>query len=279
VPGTDAGEAHWPDTLVGSYVKREVGYGYESLGNFYTRSIALSWVTIAREATGELVMTTQQCTLSAEWLDGATDAPVGDRPTYDLHTPEDAEPLHQRVLPGPSGTFRLEDAVQRLGFDPARSEACVDQPSAASVPRFPDQEWLGGGRCKCPATLSAVPTTRDDCRLTDPDHDRLPAMSVNAQVGTIALTFSMVFETAFSAGKGALSPDGVLSLEEHVEGVIACVNGDVDLCTVGTNKPCPLTVVGIARYDGPATCAAALTRGVSALPPIPTRLPDACRIP
>jgi hypothetical protein len=83
--------------------------------------------------------------------------------------PSSMPPLRQRlVFDGDELATMPLDVAQ--GYDSSARE-CEGKPGQ-SVPKRAYQTWITGPSCTCPGP--AVPPRVDDCRITDPDGDRLP---------------------------------------------------------------------------------------------------------
>lgn len=93
--------------------------------------------------------------------------------SMDLSVPSSHPVLRRRVSFDADG-FHTDDHPITTGFVRDSVEAC-DGNAGELVPRASWQVWLAS-QCRCPVSPAAPPTL-EDCRVTDEDRDRAPALS------------------------------------------------------------------------------------------------------
>jgi hypothetical protein len=159
----------WAEPLIGRYAFRTHGVSRDALGIASTGDEL--WLgEIARTETGlELRADTCQSIVTSEVLQ------------IQLEEPSALTTQRRRVVLG-DGVWSTEGLPQYDGYSREVPAGCVDHPGEV-MPRPPPQGALGP-TCVCPASADAKPTA-DDCRVTDPDDDRRPGLTVNLR-GQIA---------------------------------------------------------------------------------------------
>lgn len=70
----------------------------------------------------------------------------------------------------------------------------------------PDRPWLSGGRCDCPSS-TLLPTMASDCRVTDPDGDGEPGITVAWKGGTENFSHSRIRDSS-QLLSGVIAADG-----------------------------------------------------------------------
>jgi hypothetical protein len=260
--------AAWSRGLEGSYARQIISYGFGSDGGLVRSATVLALSRIGQEGAAGLTMATEACRIDYEW-------PAAPTVIVDTGTPRPgAVTMRQAIRLGAEPQFALERAVLRFGFDVARGAGC--SPGAYRA-RYPDQVWLYALPCRCPLQPQTLPSTADDCRLTDTDRDLAAAFTLVERSGSgITARYALALELAFQGGLGTLAPDGVPQLTEHSASAMGCVNAGYDGCGGAPPVSCEVTRTDFARLDGDApTCADVLATGLSRLakPPVP---PDSC---
>lgn len=168
---SDAGaDQAWPKPLLGTYALRvrffgsddgvaPVDYLHEKLG----------FAIVREKASGEVEMEFSTC------LDFAKTQPglVGELRVQTRY-PERLEPDRFTVLRR-GEEFHTTQAPRLVGYEDTVPVEC--EAGAATAPRKAEQGWLGA-TCSCVNPESGPPTTVNDCRVTDPDHDGQPGVSI-----------------------------------------------------------------------------------------------------
>jgi len=186
----------WALPLLGDYAMRVRIYGTESTtGNLISATNeTISAVQFRYDAASDRVLVdTQMCRNHAELSFGQNGA-IKYPALYPVRT--------QRVQ-FEGGTFSTESLdTGAVGYVDAVPAGCVP---GKQIDRSADQTWLGA-TCTCPSD-NGLPTVREDCRLTDPDHDMKPGFTI-AFSGTITSEDYCVTRDTSRMVAGKIDPDG-----------------------------------------------------------------------
>lgn len=118
------------------------------------------------DASGRVQMETHRCR-----DDGYIDSPLGtDKFSWKASA---SLPVEHFELVWRDGTIRSEAAARAIGFEPEQPASC--SVSGITVAR-PNDAWFPGGMCECRS--EPLPVVETDCRLSDPDRDGLPGITV-----------------------------------------------------------------------------------------------------
>lgn len=256
----DAGSAgslpEWAQALIGTYAKRSVSFSYDAQSNPpNTRNIEDSILTIEQDGAG-LRAKVQLCHYEVQL--------TGWRPLsfkYAFVIP----PVKAPILLGADNTFSSEPMTQQLGFDPARN----DCQGSVGRSRYIDQTWNTGPTCTCASTR--VPTTLNDCRLTDADGDNRAGITATAQVVPFAdlSDVVMVFQQSVTLVEGHVVANKNHTLKELRTQDQACLDNAHDLCSFGATQLCPSTVTTKLIFQSQASCGTFPDAAFGALPEYP----------
>lgn len=188
-------------------------------------------------------------------------------------------PDYSAALAVEGTTFRTIRAATPFGFEPLSAESC---PPGKKV-QLPNRPWTGAQGCTCPNPAQEIPTSGQDCRVTDPDKDNKPGLTVRWEGSPIeGENFTVTLDSSQFVD-GVISPSGrhTAHFQWGVRAMhLKCESG---LCGEGVLEVCPAKdnpVVFqrlVSRPDGsPWTCETMLREIVDThvLPvPIPTGSP------
>jgi hypothetical protein len=274
VQRTDANVPTWAAGIAGYYARRTITYGFDVNQRLFRIMTLLSLAVVAEDAQGEWTLTTEPCRIELAWP-GAIGNPV------DTGTPAaSAVSIRQSIYfdDEATRTFHLGGAALRFGFDVDRVGTC---PAGTLRSSFPDQTWLFlPPACRCTATPQALPSSADDCRLSDSDRDGEPGFTmVEKRSNGSVVRYRTAIEVACRSGIGSVARDGQLSLDEHVLAAGQCVSASLDGCT-GTPVPsCEVSRTELAVLQGSApSCSDVLAAGLEAFTTAPGA-PGTCGAP
>jgi hypothetical protein len=229
-PGTQSASA-----LLGHYVKRTVSFGSETDFEgkpFVLRAIETSIVDITEGEGGALLLTSRLCSMASNWVTQETT-------TLTVPRPQIIPPLEQTVTLDPStGHYVAREAHRYVGYDPAREAGCAGQPLGALVAAYPDQLWLSSGQCRCTGSGGGPPVSPDDCRLTNPDADMWPGITLVLHVlgdSDVSVSFDASSALEFTRLDAR---DGAHQVTERVRNNSACAGVIGEVCSVGSPIPC-----------------------------------------
>jgi hypothetical protein len=262
--------ADWSRALEGSFARQIVSYGFAGDAGLLRTTTVLALSTIGPADAGGLELYTEACRIDYEW-------PTAMGMLVDTGMPRaGSATMRQAIRVGREPQFALERSVLRFGFDTSRNADCT--PGDYRV-RYGDQSWLYALPCRCPAQPQTLPSTANDCRLTDTDGDLQPGFTlVERSTSWIEARYALAIELAFYGGTGRLAPDAVPMVDERSVSAMGCVNAALDGCGGSPPMSCEVTHTDFARLEGKApSCADVLTTGLTRLakPPVP---PDSCPV-
>jgi hypothetical protein len=260
-PDDDPRWAPW----IGHYAARSIMYATDGL--LRPTSEELSLVVIEQRG-DRLVLSQQLCLFEGGW------SFVGLEGNLRYRYLDDVSFVAELV---PSGrNFETQPARFRVGFDREPPRACAGASSAAS-----DQPWLSGD-CTCPGAVDKVPAKASDCRVTDPDQDGQPGVTLSAALGGTRLAYYAAQEVVVRYSNGYRIDD---RLYANIEGltsttVFGCNMPELAAnCEVGTATPCPSEfnkTVFVPLADGDYDCERVVRERAGLFPtPIPP-FPGAC---
>lgn len=215
---------------VGRYAARSFLFSYDSPLKSSARLLTLA--QIMPDADGGLVLDEQPCHFQGTWNFFGTGELRVEFPEvhYRSHVLYDAEHFHSA------------EAVAALGYTAEPPRAC--DAGTTTIAATDDQVWLQS-TCDCPRSLSVLPTALRDCRLTDPDKDRMPGVTFQATFETSTVIYRVVQEERVRLHNGYRMKDRLYADREFLDTtkILNCViNGDAtsaDRCPIGAAKPCP----------------------------------------
>jgi hypothetical protein len=260
--------AEWSRALEGSFARQIVSYGFAGDAGLFRTTTVLALSIIGPTDAGGLELYTEACRIDYEW-------PTAMGTLVDTGIPRaGSATMRQAIRVGHEPQFALERSVLRFGFDTSRNADC--KPGDYRV-RYGDQSWLYALPCRCPLQPQTLPSTSNDCRLTDTDGDLQPGFTlVERSKSWVDARYALAIELAFYEGMGTLAPDAVPIVNEHSLSAMGCVNAALDGCGGSPPMSCEVTHTDFARLEGKApSCADVLTTGLTrlAMPPVP---PDSC---
>lgn len=217
----------WAEPMFGRYAVRAVTFGEGS--GVITRAVELSLVTIARTREGA-ELRSQLCAYSGE----------NDLAILELMAPQ-AYPELRRAMSFEGRSWSTDGRPLGIGYAREVPAECRGR-GAASIPRRPEQSWLGA-TCRCPADEVTAPLA-DDCRVGDPDRDGMPGLAYRLHF-KVARVLKPIVHGVFSERShfvhGGLSDEGVPSADvrsDYVTYQLACepegLCGDISK----SGKPC-----------------------------------------
>lgn len=168
------------------------------------------------------------------------------------------------VTPSPDG--RRWSAVaepQAYGYTREPPVQCTNPGETRPAP--PSQPWLRTTKdktCVCPPD-DGPPLKANDCRVSDPDGDRLPGITADLS-GSVTNTWSIVYELEDRLVNGNVASDGrhTAFFESHVKSQLLQCSMDtlVAPCALGPATPCDAAMnsVQFAPLAEGAGCTAVL---------------------
>jgi hypothetical protein len=278
-PDTEAGAAaadppgiQTASALLGRYVKRTVSFGRDREPDgtpLVLRAIETSIVDITQGEGGALLLTSRLCSMASNWVSQESTTLIAPRP-------ELIAPLQQTVeLDSDTGRYVGREAHRYVGYDPAREASCAGQPVGALVPAYPDQVWLASGQCRCTGSGGAPPIRPDDCRLTNPDGNDDPGITLVLHVFADS-DVSISFDASSALEFMRLDPRfGAHQVRERVRNSAACAGVVGELCSVGAGIPCGDVQSQWRRVPADTDCDTFQVNGGKDLPTIP-KLAEGC---
>jgi hypothetical protein len=257
--GGPSGDAYaWATPLLGTYAKRTTQFGVDSILGKETTVVELALVTIDRADDQSPRMTTQLCSLISSWRDGGA--------SLSLERASANPVVVQAVLAGADGNhFRTSTAQRHLGFEPTRVERCTGLAASSAAPKYADQTWIGS-TCTCPSSPGVMPAAPGDCRLTDPDGNGKPGVTISGSQPLGPLALDVVMDTSFTIREGSIVPGEAPDVKEDYLSQVSCVSGGD--CTINQNTPCGRGEVRLHKLAAGATCdTVAVNAGAFGPPP------------
>lgn len=160
----------WPEDILGTYAVHIRFYSY--LESVIGRAALLHEVVylaqIADEADGRVFMEATRC------RDYGRSRLPSVSQEFVWRWPERL-PAERFEVAYIEGEFRTEAQPRAIGYRP---EAAAECSSNLTLPAYPDQTWL---RSTCQCGNGGLPTSIDDCQVSDPDGDDLPGFTVDVR--------------------------------------------------------------------------------------------------
>jgi hypothetical protein len=245
----------WAKPLLGRFAKRSVFFAYDVAGSIITVTVDVSLIDISASANGQLELTGQPCAFRVYWSDGGA--------SYTLLKPQALPPFHMWLSLGQAPHFSSDTASLYMGYDPSRQSRCT---GSASADKFEDQSWLTTGRCACTTAPEVLPTEANDCRVTDPERDGRPGVTLDG--AGFAFDINAALNTTLKFTDGEVRVDGEHVLREQRTRNVACLGS----CFSMNESLCPGGETQLRPLPANATCAEALAKvDPLAYPPVPTK--------
>jgi hypothetical protein len=196
--------------------------------------------------------------------------------SLDLRSAESFPELRRKVTITEEG-FTTDDHAIATGYEREGIAGCASK-SGQSIPVQPDQPWLTG-TCRCPSS-AAEPPTLDDCRVTDPDRDRAPALSYTLAGLGVTSHLATVIRSHHVRGRTVGTRDLFAEMKVDEIGYYLSCNGSALECIDSDRfgRPCTSVhngtqFVALPGLDGatPLSCKRAVAREAEFFPTsIPT---------
>jgi hypothetical protein len=166
----------WAAPLLGHYVVRVRNYSREvSTGAGTAHEIVSSARIFYDQSSGEVQMRLQMCRDEGDAL-GLFKGMLA----YPQWYPE----RHLRVRYANGEFYTESPVVETIGYDETVRADCTS--GGQLVDRAEVQAWLAvSGKCECPAPGARLPTKKEDCRVTDPDRDKKPGITLLTDFGGV----------------------------------------------------------------------------------------------
>lgn len=252
IQGSDGGTEWWA-RLKANYALRIRFFGRDrALGetvNLKHEIIMLAKVSV--DPKGRVAMQTQRCR-DHGGLDG-----FAVKDDFQWLYPERLPPENFELVLR-DGKVQTEAAPRPIGYDPAPPSTCKP---GDRVDGRPEQAWLTGGKCTCSA--DPLPMLSSDCRVTDPDADKLAGISVRHSI-TDKVDSARVLDSS-QVVEGVLSADGRIrgKFIENYDflglscGSSTCLHNDIVVCPLELN---PVQFEPLSDSDAALDCASILTQ-------------------
>lgn len=199
-PAVPTGQTRWPDSILGTFAIRMRFFGNDAtlsaLALILHEKVALAVVT-REDPAGPVSM---KFTICRDF--GKLQSPLSAGVIGTTVYPERLEPVLFTLVES-QGVFHTEAAPRLIGYDDKVPASCA---SASTAPKRAEQVWLTSALCEC-GMPSSPPTKLNDCRVTDPDRDGHPGVTIELSGSSTGKDY-VRFRDQSQLSAGKLSGDG-----------------------------------------------------------------------
>lgn len=261
----------WATPLIGTYAVGTETFATSVLGTMVrAREVLLAQIA---QVGGQLELRTQLCAKETSSLGSA----------LTLRNPDAYPEVRQRIVLD-NQSWRTIGTPLAIAFDRDGYVGCNGS-EGQRVPKRPEQTWIVGPTCQCPATQTEPPTA-DDCRVGDPDRDGHPGIAYPWSDGIGAAQGWVSHVAATNRGfyvDGTVDPGGAHSASIHADEVTFALACEPGTCGVSVDtRPCTAEYnrASFRRLGPPPsggwTCSLLRQRQSALVPPGSGRAPSRC---
>jgi hypothetical protein len=186
----------WAEPLRGRYALRARFYGREQSSGTQTLQEVLALALVAQDRAGPLVLELRLCDNT-----GIAKAALGPELTTRIQYPE-LYPMRRFPIELRDGVWSTNKVPTSIGYE-AEAPGC----GAGDATGLRQRAWLKDRLCQCPSDTDMLPTSLDDCRLSDPDADSQPGITVKL-TGLFSGTDNVRLKDFSQLVHGRVAPDG-----------------------------------------------------------------------
>lgn len=244
-------------------------YSFTVDGFAAARGVGYSYMDIKRRGS-DIVLSEHYCSFTGAW---ALFLEVKASFTYPVGFPPREVTVHE----GSDGWY-TSDTRYAVGYTLDVPDTCTTPGATVTAPA---SHWNRGGVCTCPLRADDPPTSASDCRVTDPDGDAKPGLSVRVDIAGAPSVFRVVQENQdrYLQGRSVSSDRMVARYLSDAKGeVLECVPSEP--CTFGNPVPCPpeSNLAELVRIPDDWTCTEVIAQRDDLFPVPPPQYAENCAL-